>query len=89
MSPKSTIPPRTLRKHRDAKVSQPGEINFGRRVPVAGRDLEQELHGHIKFMETWLYRLTTLDVSKLAFDVAEAAGINHPFNKETRLAGKD
>jgi hypothetical protein len=83
------IPARTLRRHRDGKVNQPGQVHLGRHAPVLGKDTEKELHDHIKFMEQALYGLTTLDVRRLAFDVAEAAGVSHPFNKETRLAGKD
>jgi hypothetical protein len=83
------IPARTLRRHRDAKVNQPGQVQLGRQEPALGRDIEKELHTHVKYMEQALYGLTTLDVRRLAFDVAEAAGVNHPFNKEKRLAGKD
>jgi hypothetical protein len=52
--------------------------------------VEKELFlNHITFMEKRLFGLTTLDVRRLAFDLAEKTNAVHPFNKETGLAGKD
>lgn len=34
-------------------------------------DVEREIYNHIKYMESALYGLTSLDVRRLAFEVAE------------------
>lgn len=84
-----SIPARTLRRHRDGKVTQPGSVNLGRHVPALPKEIEQELHDHIKTMEQSLYGLAVNDVRRLAFDLAEHYGLNHPFSKIKRCAGKD
>ena len=83
------IPCRTLRRHRDGKVLQPGIVNLGRHVQVLSRDIELELHDHIQTMERSMYGLTAKDVRHLAYEIAEAYNLKHPFNKLTKLAGKD
>jgi len=40
-------------------------------------------------MEKALYGLTPTDVRRLAFNAAEAEGINHSFSKTSKMAGKD
>ena len=82
------IPARTLRRHRDQAVSAPGKSMLGRHRVVLTPEIEEELKNHIKFMEKSLYGLTTVDVRRLAYDVADLAGIEHPFNKERRMAGE-
>ncbi|ESO96795.1 hypothetical protein LOTGIDRAFT_115278, partial [Lottia gigantea] len=83
------IPPRTLRRHRDKKVSQPGKVMMGRHKKVFSDDLEKKLRDHIIDMERRMYGLNTKDLRRLAFDLAESAQISHPFNKESRMAGND
>ena len=61
---------------------------LGRHRVVVTPEIEEELKNHIKFMEKSLYGLTTVDVRRLAYDVADLAGIEHPFNKERRMAGE-
>ena len=51
------IPRRTLRRHRDGQVLQPGSVNLGRHVQVLSRQIEQELHDHIQTMERAMYGL--------------------------------
>ena len=36
-----------------------------------------------------LFGLTTADFRKVAFDLAEKLKVDHPFNKESKKAGKD
>ena len=84
-----SIPARTLRRHRDKKVQTPGSVNLGRHVPALPAEVEHELHEHIKSMEKSLYGLTVRDVQRLVFDVAEHSGVQHPFNREKKRAGKD
>ena len=40
-------------------------------------------------MESTFYGMTTMDLRRAAYDFAEGNNINHPFNRTTRLAGKD
>ncbi|XP_022163625.1 uncharacterized protein LOC111029082 [Myzus persicae] len=54
-------------------------------------NLEQEnvLAEYIKDMESRLFGLTQQSVRKLAFELADRNGIQHTFNKNTGMAGKD
>lgn len=52
-------------------------------------ELEGMLVEHIKTMESRLFGLTKTDLRLLAFQLAERNNLNHPFNKETGLAGLD
>ena len=83
------IPARTLRRHRDRCTSLPGVLKLGRHTTTLSVALERELHDHIQYMEKALYGLTPGDVRRLAFDVAEAASINHRFCKKREMVGKD
>lgn len=83
------ITARTLRRHRDQRTTMPGVLRLGRHTITLSVALERQLHDHIQYMEKALYGLTLRDVRRLAFDVAEAAGINHRFCKTSKMAGKD
>ena len=83
------IPAHTLRRHRDKKVLDPGDIRLGRHRPALSPIIEKAIHDHIVFMEKRLFGLSTRDVRRLAFDVAQKAGVAHPFNFDKGLAGKD
>lgn len=50
-------------------------------------ELETELVQHIKKMETMFFGLSTEDVRKLAFQIAEARQIPHRFSREEKMAG--
>ena len=83
------VPARTLRRHRDQQVAKPGTMNLGRYRSALPSSMELQLKFHVLEMEKRLYGLRIRDVQRLAFDVAEKAEISHPFNKESRMAGKD
>ncbi|XP_064614387.1 uncharacterized protein LOC135478053 [Liolophura sinensis] len=83
------IPARTLRRHRDGKVANPGVSQLGRHRIVLSTDVERELHHHVQYMEKVLYGLATTDVRRLAYNVAEKRKLNHPFSHEKRMAGKN
>ncbi|KAK6191085.1 hypothetical protein SNE40_002832 [Patella caerulea] len=83
------IPARTLRRHRDHKVQTPGRLQFGRHRQIFPEEVEKELKQHITEMERRMFGLTSKNLRRLAFDVAQKAGYDHPFNKETRMAGED
>src|ERR1700733_311866 len=83
------IPARTLRRHRDRKVVQPGKVALGRHLPALPPHVDKELHDHIQMMERSMYGLTVNDVKRLAFEIAESYKLKHPFNKVSRKAGRD
>ena len=83
------VPTRTLRRHRDKRVAEPGHLKFGRYRNALPSEIELELKAHVLDMQRRLFGLGMRDMQKLAFDVAEKANIDHPFNKETKIAGKD
>ena len=83
------IPAHTLRRHRDKVVKEPGDIKMGRYQTVLPEVVEQELKSHIVEMESKMFGLNVKDVRKLAFDLAEKLQIQHPFNRNNRMAGKD
>ncbi len=82
------VPPKTLRRHRDKKVLEPGSKCLGRKA-VFTSSFELQLTEHIQSMERALFGLSTIDVRRLAYDLAERLGLNHCFNSERKMAGKD
>ena len=84
------VPAKTLRRHRDQLVSSPGVIAMGNRPTVFSAAQEVELVQHIQLMERAFFGLTTVDVRKLAYELAIRLGIvNHKWNPGTRMAGRD
>ncbi|XP_041356355.1 PHD finger protein ALFIN-LIKE 7-like [Gigantopelta aegis] len=83
------IPARTLRRHRDLKVKYSGVVVLGPKQPVLSHDVERLLIQHITHMERSLYGLSTVDVRRLAFELAERLGIKHNFKSESKMAGRD
>ena len=81
------VPTRTLRRHRDAKVLRPGFAIFGRHKSVFPAEYEQLLMQQIVAMEQAFYGLTTLDLRRLAFELAEKMQLKHPFSQHQRMAG--
>uniref|UniRef100_UPI00358F33D8 uncharacterized protein n=1 Tax=Myxine glutinosa TaxID=7769 RepID=UPI00358F33D8 len=79
----------TLRRHRDQQVAAPGVLNFGRYKNALPPEIDAQLKAHVTEMQRRLYGLRMRDMQRLAFDVAEKAQISHPFNRESRMAGKD
>ena len=83
------IPARTLRQHRDKKVTTVGSLRLGPRQPVLTTDVEVTLREHVAYMERCLYGLTTKDVRRLAYDLAVKLDRPHMFSDETKMAGRD
>lgn len=81
------VPTKTLRRHRDAKVLKPGFAILGRHKSVFPAEYEQLLMQEIVAMEQAFYGLTTLDLRRLAFDLAEKMQLKHPFSQHQRMAG--
>ncbi|CAK1594384.1 unnamed protein product [Parnassius mnemosyne] len=61
---------------------------LGSRRPNFSPEQEEELVQHILVMEKRFYRLTSQDVRRLAYQMAERNNIKHNFNKDTQMAGK-
>lgn len=51
--------------------------------------METQLKERVLEMEGIFYGMSTIDLRPTAYEFAEANGINHVFNRVTRLAGKD
>nr|KAI8769882.1 jerky protein homolog-like [Biomphalaria glabrata] len=83
------IPAKTLWRHRDTKVQNPGSLVLGRYRSDFSKDQELDLVELITKMEQSLFGLSTLDVRKLAYEFATKLGIKHRFNTEARMAGRD
>ena len=76
------VPVRTLRRHRDKKVSYPGDIRLRNTSTALPEHIEKQLHEHIQFMEKRLFGLSMDDIKCLAFRIAEVSNLPNPFNKE-------
>jgi hypothetical protein len=83
------VPRKTLRRHRDGKVQIPGTATLGGRNTALCFDFERQLVTHIQNMERALFGLTTVDVRKLAFQLAEKLHIKHRFDTSSKMAGLD
>ena len=83
------IPKSTLERHVNSKVSQPGKAKLGHFVPALDSSFENELLEHAKKMQYMFFGLTTDSLRELAFQLAEANGLNAPFYKSSNKAGKD
>lgn len=80
------IPRQTLNRHlmHSEEVKQ-----LGRYSTIFTEQQENELVQHVLSLEKSFYGLTTTEIRKLAFDLAEKNNIPHPFNKSVGLAGYD
>jgi len=83
------ISARTLRRHRDGKVANPGTVNLGRFKPDLNAEYEAQLVTKIQFLEKPLCGLTTNDLRRIAFNFATEMNTQHRFNKEKKMAGHD
>lgn len=82
------IPRATLKRY-VSHADPPQLQQLGSFSCVFTAEQESELVKYILSMEQCFYGITTKEIRKLAFDLAEKNGINHPFNKATKLAGND
>lgn len=82
------IPRATLKRY--VNSAHPTQIQtLGAFSCVFTTQQESELVDYILSIEQSFYGITIKEIRKLAFDLAEKNGINHPFNKTTKLAGND
>lgn len=81
----NAIPRTTLMRHLASPNLSP---RLGPLATVFNQQQEEVLVQHLLDLEKRFYGITMTDVRKLAFDLAEMNGLQHPFNKSTKLAGK-
>ena len=82
------VPKATLKRHLEGKnKTANGHKKLGRSTMLTS-DLEQQLHDLILDLEGMFFGMTRKDLMALAFEVAEENGLDHPFNREKRSAGK-
>ena len=81
------VPRKTLTRHLQGHVKSPGTL--GRFKTVLNVEFEKALTEHAVELRQMLFGLTTADFRKVAFDLAEKLKVDHPFNKESKKAGKD
>lgn len=79
VSHKYHIDRRTLRRHRDGKVSTTSKVVLGR--------FEPEFNS-AKMMESLLFGLTVMDVCWLPYNLAKHLGLPHRFNPHARVVCK-
>lgn len=63
--------------------------NLGRFRKVFTDAQELELVSHLKELDDSFYGLTLFQLRRLAYTFAERNNIDHPFNKNSQLAGED
>lgn len=63
--------------------------HLGSKITIFTPDQENQLVQHILNFETRMYGLTTIDVRRLAFQLAERNNIFHNFSREKQMAGLD
>lgn len=76
----------SLLRRRASKEEGWKKCYIGGRKSTFNENLETELVQHIKKMESMFFELTTNDVRKLAFQIAEAKQISHRFSTKTKMA---
>ncbi|XP_030762742.1 uncharacterized protein LOC115887452 [Sitophilus oryzae] len=75
----------TLRRRLEKQDSSKGYL--GGRKATFSKAIENEIAGHIIEMEIRFFGLTSKDLRRMVFEVAEKNKIKHCFNREVKLAG--
>lgn len=81
------VPRKTITRHLRGEVKEPGTL--GRFKPVLGHEFETALMDHALQLQQMLFGFTTVEFRKLAYELAERLGIQHPFSHDTKMAGRD
>ncbi|XP_062558652.1 uncharacterized protein LOC134223503 [Armigeres subalbatus] len=90
-SRKYNVPRKTLDRYlRKSTAGEKVEMPpLGSLFPVFSRVQEDEMISELMKFSQSGYGLTSRDVRSLAFEKAEELGLDHPFNRTVKLAGKD
>lgn len=83
-----SVPRPTLQRlvRLDVPLEEAVNLKMGRK-PIMSKQLEQELVSYLLIMESKFYGLTRADVRRLAFQLCERNGVQHPFGKDG-IAGR-
>lgn len=86
-----SIPRNTLKRYLLPSSKPPEEQDniLGRYKTIFTQQQEKELVDYILDMEKTFYGVTPREIRSMAFQLATANGIDHPFDKKTELAGVD
>ena len=85
--PKSTLQRRINKIKTGVEVTMHPDL--GRFKPTFESKYEDELVRHIKDMDARLMPFTRKEFMKLAYDLATKMKIDHRFNQQNKMAGKD
>jgi len=85
------VPQATLRRRARNKNKFVNSVSrgLGRFRPSLDCVMETDLVDHVLKLESRLFGITCVDLRKLAFEIAEANGVEHNFNQDKRMAGRD
>ena len=85
------VPQATLRRRARNKNKFVNSITkgLGRFRPCLDQEMENDLVQYVLGLESRLFGMTCVELRKLAFEIAEANGVEHNFSMEKRMAGKD
>jgi hypothetical protein len=81
--------PRTALQDRFKAVKQGLKPTLGRFQQTFTPEYERQLCQHVTDLYNCLMPLTRSEFLRFAYDLTEKTNINHRFNKEKRMAGKD
>jgi len=83
------VPKATLSRHqKSTNLIANGTVTFHGQSCVLTQSMEEELVAHCLQLEAMYFGLRINDLRRLAFDLAEANGLQHNFNREEKMAGK-
>lgn len=84
--PQATLRRRARNKNKFVNSTSKG---LGRFRPALNEEMETDLVQHALRLESCLFGLTCVEMRKLAYQIAEANGMDHTFNRNNQTAGMD
>lgn len=88
MAVKTFHVPKTTLRRRISKNQGSKKGYLGGHRPTFSSDIESEISRHIITLETRFFGLTSMELRKLAFQIAEKYHIKHQFNREIKSSKK-
>lgn len=83
--PRSTL----IKQLKLMDVNSQWQPKLGRFRPVFDQQFECELLMHVVELQNSFYGIGSLELRRVAYELAEQNGIEHPFAKDKKLAGRD